>query len=124
MRRGAFDYLPKPFTPAQVRAVLATEGLTTSMAEQMPKWPGSEPPTRRRCARPVAEIGAQRAQQLYPHAHVALAGLLIDRRDAVRVWVQGTLGPLARDDQSAARLRDTLPGLPQMMGTRSRVYGR
>src|SRR5205823_13872621 len=22
MRRGAFDYLPKPFTPAQVRAVL------------------------------------------------------------------------------------------------------
>jgi DNA-binding PucR family transcriptional regulator len=68
-------------------------------------------------ARQVAQIGAQPAQQLYPHAQVALAGLLIDRRDAVRVWVQRTLGPLARDDQSVARLRETLRVLLEANGS-------
>jgi len=48
---------------------------------------------------------------------VALAGLLIDRRDAVRVWVQRTLGQLARDDQSAARLRETLRVLLEANGS-------
>jgi DNA-binding PucR family transcriptional regulator len=67
-------------------------------------------------ARQVAEIGA-RAQQLYPHAQVALAGLLVDRRDAVRVWVQRTLGQLAGDDQSIARLRETLRVLLEVNGS-------
>ena len=68
-------------------------------------------------ARQVAEIGAQRAQQLFLHAQVALAGLLIDRRDAVRMWVQRTLGQLARDDQSIARLRKTLRVLLEANGS-------
>jgi DNA-binding PucR family transcriptional regulator len=68
-------------------------------------------------ARQVAEIGANRAQQLYPHAQVALAGLLVDRRDAVRVWVHRTLGQLAREDQSMARLRETLRVLLEANGS-------
>jgi DNA-binding PucR family transcriptional regulator len=65
----------------------------------------------------VAEIGAQRAQQLYLHAQVALAGLLIDRRDDVRVWVRRTLGQLARDDQAMARFRETLRVLLEANGS-------
>jgi len=59
-------------------------------------------------AREVAEIAASPGQQLYQHAEVALAGLLIDRRNQVRVWVRRVLGDLARDDESMARLRETL----------------
>jgi hypothetical protein len=59
-------------------------------------------------ARQVAEIDARPTQQLYPHAQVALAGLLIDRRDAVRLWVQRTLGELARENEAMARLRHTV----------------
>ncbi len=35
MRRGAFDYLPKPFTPAQVRAVLERLERVRSLENQL-----------------------------------------------------------------------------------------
>src|SRR3954454_6402243 len=35
MRRGAFDYLPKPFTPAQVRAVLERVGRVRSLQDRV-----------------------------------------------------------------------------------------
>jgi NtrC-family two-component system response regulator AlgB len=35
MRRGAFDYLPKPFTPAQIRAVLERFGRMRSLQSQI-----------------------------------------------------------------------------------------
>jgi len=35
MRRGAFDYLPKPFTPAQIRAVLERLGRVQSLRNQV-----------------------------------------------------------------------------------------
>ncbi len=35
MRRGAFDYLPKPFTPAQVRAVLERVERVRSLENQL-----------------------------------------------------------------------------------------
>ena len=48
MRRGAFDYLPKPFTPAQIRGVLERLGTRAVPAE-----PGCRParPDRLRRAR-------------------------------------------------------------------------
>jgi len=75
-------------------------------------------------ARQVAEIDAQPAQQLYPHAQVALAGLLVDRRDAVRQWVQRTLGELARDDEAMARLRHTLQVLLEANGSYTEAAAR
>src|SRR3954447_23787660 len=88
-----------------------------------PRWPGSRPPMRRPCA-PGGRDRRNRAQQLYPHAQLALAGLLIDRRDAVRVWVQRTLGQLARDDQSIARLRKTLGVLLEANGSYLKAAAR
>src|SRR5262249_25967172 len=35
MRRGAFDYLPKPFTPAQVRAVLDRAGQVKGLKDRV-----------------------------------------------------------------------------------------
>src|SRR5215210_6919377 len=35
MRRGAFDYLPKPFTPAQVRAVLERVARVRGLADRV-----------------------------------------------------------------------------------------
>lgn len=59
-------------------------------------------------ARQVAEIAERAGEQVYQHAQLALAGLLIDRRNEVRVWVRRVLGDLARDDEAMARLRETL----------------
>lgn len=58
--------------------------------------------------RKVAEFDRTPERQLFDHADLALAGLLVDRRDDVRTWVQRTLGELAGTDESMARLRDTL----------------
>ena len=59
-------------------------------------------------ARQVAEIGAQPANSCSSTRRRPWPACSIDRRDAVRMWVQRTLGQLARDDQSIARLRKTL----------------
>jgi PucR C-terminal helix-turn-helix domain/GGDEF-like domain len=75
-------------------------------------------------ARQVAEIDARPSQQLYPHAQVALAGLLIDRRDAVRLWVQRTLGELAREDEAMARLRHTVQVLLEANGSYTEAAAR
>jgi DNA-binding PucR family transcriptional regulator len=75
-------------------------------------------------ARQVAEIDAQPTQQLYPHAQVALAGLLVDRRDAVRLWVQRTLGELAREDKAMARLRHTVQVLLEANGSYTEAAAR
>lgn len=58
--------------------------------------------------RKVAEFDTTTGRQLFDHADLALAGLLVDRRDEVRTWVHRTLGELAGPDDSMARLRDTL----------------
>jgi hypothetical protein len=75
-------------------------------------------------ARQVAEIDARPTQQLYPHAQVALAGLLIDQRDAVRLWVQRTLGELAREDKTMARLRHTVQVLLEANGSYTEAAAR
>ncbi|HTF49668.1 MAG TPA: helix-turn-helix domain-containing protein [Pseudonocardia sp.] len=75
-------------------------------------------------ARQVAEIDARPTQQLYPHAQIALAGLLIDRRDAVRLWVQRTLGELAREDKAMARLRHTVQVLLEANGSYTEAAAR
>ncbi|MDT7624846.1 MAG: hypothetical protein QOF99_5747, partial [Pseudonocardiales bacterium] len=75
-------------------------------------------------ARQVAEIDARPTQQLYPHAQVALAGLLIDRRDAVRLWVQRTLGELARENEAMARLRHTVQVLLEANGSYTEAAAR
>jgi hypothetical protein len=56
----------------------------------------------------VTETGSQPGRRIYQHSSVALAGMLIDRREDVRRWAQRVLGELARDDESMARLRETL----------------
>jgi DNA-binding PucR family transcriptional regulator len=58
--------------------------------------------------RKVAEFDTTAGRQLFDHTDLGLAGLLVDRRDDVRTWVQRTLGELAGPDESMARLRDTL----------------
>lgn len=58
-------------------------------------------------ARTVAETGRE-PTQLVDFGQVAIAALLADNLDDLRVWVQRTLGDLARDDESMARLRDTV----------------
>jgi DNA-binding PucR family transcriptional regulator len=75
-------------------------------------------------AQQVGEIEARPGQQLYPHAQVALAGLLVDRRDAVRLWVQRTLGELARDDEAMARLRHTVQVLLEANGSYTEAAAR
>jgi len=75
-------------------------------------------------ARQVAEIDTRPTQQLYPHAQVALAGLLTDRRDAVRLWVQRTLGELAREDEAMARLRHTVQVLLEANGSYTEAAAR
>jgi hypothetical protein len=72
----------------------------------------------------VAEIHARPGQQLYPHAPVALAGLLVDRRDAVRLWVQRMLGELARDDERIALLRHTVQVLLEANGSYTEAAAR
>ena len=60
-------------------------------------------------AREIAEITAQSSrQQLYHYAPLALASFLVDRREDVHRWVGRILGELARDEESMARLRETL----------------
>ena len=75
-------------------------------------------------AQQVAEIDARPGQQVYPHARVALAGLLVDRREAVRLWVQRTLGELARDDEGMARLRHTVQVLLEANGSYTEAAAR
>ena len=75
-------------------------------------------------AQQVGEIEAQPGQQLYPHAQVALAGLLVDRREAVRRWVHRTLGELARDDEGMARLRRTVQVLLEANGSYTEAAAR
>jgi len=75
-------------------------------------------------AQQVGEIEARPGQQLYPHAQVALAGLLVDRRDAVRLWVHRTLGELARDDEGMARLRHTVQVLLEANGSYTEAAAR
>jgi DNA-binding PucR family transcriptional regulator len=58
--------------------------------------------------REVAETSAHHDQQLHRHGPLALAGLLVDRRDDVRRWAHRILGELAYDDEAMARLRRTL----------------
>ena len=96
----------------------STARCASPSASPAPKWPGSGPPTRKRCARARWPRSARsEPDSCIRHAQVALAGLLIDRRDAVRMWVQRTLGQLARDDQSIARLRETLRVLLEANGS-------
>jgi hypothetical protein len=58
-------------------------------------------------ARSVAETGRE-PTQLVDFGQVAVAALLADNLEDLRVWVQRTLGDLARDDDAMARLRDTV----------------
>ncbi len=58
-------------------------------------------------ARAVAET-ARETDQLVRFGRVAISALLAENTDELRVWVVGTLGGLARDDESMARLRDTV----------------
>jgi DNA-binding PucR family transcriptional regulator len=58
--------------------------------------------------RQVAEVAIRPGSRLYEHTHLALAGLLIDRRDELQVWVRRILGDLAQADESMTRLRETL----------------
>jgi hypothetical protein len=46
--------------------------------------------------------------QLVDFADVAIAALLADNLDDLRVWVHRTLGELAREDEAMARLRETV----------------
>lgn len=58
-------------------------------------------------AKSVAETGRE-PTQLVDFGRVAVAALLADNLDDLRVWVHRTLGDLARDDDAMARLRDTV----------------
>jgi DNA-binding PucR family transcriptional regulator len=58
-------------------------------------------------ARTVAETGRE-PTQLVDFGRVAIAALLAGNPGDLRVWVQLTLGELARDDEAMARLRDTV----------------
>ncbi len=58
-------------------------------------------------ARNLALI-ADPARQLTLHSRVALASLLIDRLPDTRAWVHRVLGDLMGDDETTARLRETV----------------
>jgi DNA-binding PucR family transcriptional regulator len=58
-------------------------------------------------ARTVAETALEPIQ-LVDFSQVAIAALLSDSLEDLRVWVARTLGELARDDEPMARLRDTV----------------
>lgn len=59
-------------------------------------------------ARRVARDGARPSGTLTRYADVAVASLLSDDIDRARRFVQETLGPLASQDESSTRLRETL----------------
>jgi len=58
-------------------------------------------------ARTLAETGSQPAQ-LVDFSQVAITALLSDNLEDLGVWVSHTLGELTRDDDSMARLRETV----------------
>ena len=53
-------------------------------------------------------LATRRPHRLTLHADTAVAGLLVDRLPEVNAWAQRVLGALMGDDDSSARLRDTL----------------
>lgn len=74
-------------------------------------------------ARSVAETGRQ-PTQLVDFDRVAVAALLAENLDDLRVWVQRTLGDLARNDDAMARLRDTVRVFLQCGGSYTDAAGR
>jgi DNA-binding PucR family transcriptional regulator len=59
-------------------------------------------------ARAVAEAGLHTAPSVVEFEHVAIAALMSDNLEDLGRWVTRTLGELARDDESMARLRETV----------------
>jgi len=59
-------------------------------------------------ARTVAEAGLHTAPSVVEFEHIAIAALMSDNLEDLRRWVTRTLGELARDDESMARLRETV----------------
>jgi DNA-binding PucR family transcriptional regulator len=59
-------------------------------------------------ARNVAATGDGPDRALVLHAHVALAGLLVDHLADVQAWAGRVLGDLMRDDEATVRLRETV----------------
>ncbi len=57
MRRGAFDYLPKPFTPAQIRAVLERVVRTAAWRASLPTSSSRSATRSLRCRWPAAIRG-------------------------------------------------------------------
>jgi two-component system, NtrC family, response regulator AlgB len=82
MRRGAFDYLPKPFTPAQIRAVVQQVERLRSMRDRLTDLEDQ-------IAREIPEISLESAD---PHVRAVLAqGHQVAATDAV-VLIRGESG--------------------------------
>jgi NtrC-family two-component system response regulator AlgB len=77
MRRGAFDFLPKPFTPDQIRGILAKIEKTRSLATRVRALEGQlaaeSPPVNLESAEPTA----QRAIEIAFKAAASSANILI-----------------------------------------------
>ncbi|HEX4247661.1 MAG TPA: helix-turn-helix domain-containing protein [Pseudonocardia sp.] len=112
-----------PTTPALDTGLLATRlaehpGLRISLGEPGAGVAGFRAShTEALRARKVAELEGQTKQQVYRHSPLALAGLLIEQRDEVALWVRRTLGKLAADNESSARLRETLRIFLELSGS-------
>ena len=68
-------------------------------------------------ARAVAEAGLNLTPSVIEFEQVAIAALMSDNIEDLRRWVNRTLGELARDDESMARLRETVRVLLQCGGS-------